>query len=56
MLNDGDLESALEHLPYVTQNLIPLCRGDCIKERRIKNKEFFRTEEERPCHLCNEII
>ncbi len=22
MLNDGDLESALEHLPYVTQNLI----------------------------------
>ena len=33
MLNDGDLESALEHLPYADSESYPLCRRDvlCIK-------------------------
>jgi ribosomal protein S20 len=39
MLNDGDLESALEHLPYVTQNLIRYAEETALHkdELHIKN-------------------
>jgi len=39
MLNDGDLESALEHLPYVTQSLIRYAEETSLHkdELQIKN-------------------
>ena len=39
MLNDGDLESALEHLPYVTQSLIRYAEETALHkdELHIKN-------------------
>ena len=38
MLNDGDLESALEHLPSVTQSLIRYAEETALKKDELKIK------------------
>ena len=38
MLNDGDLESALEHLPYAAQSLIRYAEETALKKDELKIK------------------
>ena len=45
MLNDGDLESALEHLPYVTQSLIRYAEETAIKKDEIKIKNSLELKK-----------
>ncbi|MDB9996381.1 hypothetical protein OAE49_05140 [Gammaproteobacteria bacterium] len=45
MLNDGDLESALEHLPSVAQNLIRYAEETAIKKDEIKIKNSLELKK-----------
>jgi hypothetical protein len=45
MLNDGDLDSALEHLPSVAQNLIRYAEETAIKKDEIKIKNSLELKK-----------
>ena len=45
MLNDGDLESALEHLPSVTQSLIRYAEETALKKDEIKIKNSLELKK-----------
>ena len=45
MLNDGDLESALEHLPSVTQSLLRYAEETAIKKDEIKIKNSLELKK-----------
>ena len=45
MLNDGDLESALEHLPSVAQNLIRYAEETALKKDEIKIKNSLELKK-----------
>ena len=45
ILNDGDLESALEHLPSVTQSLLRYAEETAIKKDEIKIKNSLELKK-----------
>ena len=45
MLNDGDLESALEHLPYAAQSLIRYAEETALKKDEIKIKNSLELKK-----------
>jgi len=45
MLNDGDLESALEHLPYVTQNLLRYAEETALHKDELKIKNSLELKK-----------
>ena len=45
MLNDGDLESALEHLPSVTQSLIRYAEETALKKDELKIKNSLELKK-----------
>ena len=44
-IEDGDLESALEHLPYVTQNLIRYAEETALKKDELKIKNSLELKK-----------
>ena len=45
MLNDGDLESALEHLPYAAQSLIRYAEETALKKDELKIKNSLELKK-----------